>query len=490
MNREQLRKKALGLRSWQADVDDAFADEVNEYAIDPALKLLAAEVPEAFAPDNETVVVIGDQTSTTLGRTLAATADQYVLDFGTVVLAGSKAINVSGEWDGILHLEISYGTSTYRRQCREFWQQDVGKTLENHYLVSLDRPWNFPSATGMTFRLYQPAVYTRDDVTKVVDGRLFDSRRMLIQILPAGFVRYAYVEDYRGQSVSTPSYLSRWQHFQLPAPNSTPSAALAGGTNPPTWSSSQEPPGEFAYCFTYTWGRQNAEHKSPGGQQDPMWESSPSPVSAHVTATNLPSTAVILSSLPNIDWQLNFDPTDATQLRNGHSGLRKRIYRARYSVNTGGTTKQNIEAPGIFFFLAEVNGDTTSYTDDGTAIPDYSRRLPESHGYWAWVVSPHQNNDYEMDLRVDRRPAKLLCDSDAPQVHPDFEPMLLDLVLSYICKLDKSPEDAAVYEQAFRDKLGTFRAKEANPADNVPAVPWTPTQDLVWPYPYTSYRSV
>jgi hypothetical protein len=468
-------------------VDDSFADEVNENAIDPALKRLAAQVPEAFVPDNETVTIFGDLTSTSLGRTLSATVDEWVLDFGTVASGGAIAVN--GTWDGIMHLEVDYGGRTYRRQCREFWQQSVEKSLGSHYLVSLTEPWNFPDATGMTFRLFQKYVYTRDDVTKVLDGRLFDAKRMLIDILPAGFVRYAYVEDFKGQSVSTPTFLSRWGHRQIPAPNRTPTVAL---TNAANWSTSQEPPGKFKYRATLVWGRRTAEHRAPGGSFDPTWESSPGPESASITVNPLPSNAVLLSGLTNIDWQLNFNPTDVTMLRAGHSGMRTRIYRARESVVTGGigTNETNVEFPGVYFFLAEIDGSLTSYIDDGTAIPDYSRRIPESHGYWEWAVTPHQNADYEMDLRVDRRPAKLQCDSDAPQVHPDFEPMLLDLVLSYVCQIDKSPADAAVYEGKFDTKVKEYRAKDANPADYVPAVPWKPPATLEWPYPFGPFKTV
>ncbi len=473
MNRGELRQKALSLRSRQVDNDDDYEEEVNTVVIDPALKRLASEVPEALLPDDETVTILSDRTSTSLGRTVAGTADEYVLSLGAANLAGASAITADGTWDGVMHIEVEYDGHILRRQCREFWLD--GDT--NNYYVSLDRPWNYPTALGMSFRIFQPYVFTRDDVTQVIDGRLFDSKRALIQVLPAGFMRLTYNEDFRGQSSGVPAALSRRKHIQLPAPNRTPSVALSEGgfAMPPTypWQDDREPPGIFAYRYTYVWGTRSAEQRAPGGSSDPMWESAPSPASENIEVTDLPCGAVILSNLVDIDWMVNFR-TNPTTLRDKKSGMRKRIYRARVAINTGGTTRTDIEAPGVFFFLDEVEGDVTEYVDDGSIIPDYFRRLPESHGYWSWACTPHQDADYEMDLRVTRRPLSLLCDTDTPQVHPDFEDMLLLLVQAGLAMLDKQPADAAALELQFQGRVEQWRSKDANPASYIPAIPWVP----------------
>lgn len=484
INRGELRTTALRLESRQADNDDDFEDEVNEACIDVALKRLSSEVPEALLPDVESVTLFADMTDSTLSRTLAATSDTYVLDFGDA--GDGEVITVDGTWDGIMYLEITYNDVVYRRQCREFWLHETN-ALANHYLVSLDKPWEFPSATGMSFRLYQPYFYTRDDVTKIVDGRLFNSSRALVKVLPAGFVRYAAVEDYRGQSVGPVCAVSRWQHFQMPAPNRAPTVAVTeSGDNLP-WQTDQEPQGSFKYRYTYVWGRKTGEHAAPGGSLDPMWESAPSPVSAAVSLTNL-LTSALLTNLVNIDWQQDFDPVPAT-IRSSRTGWRKRIYRARSSVDAGGTTVQEIEFPDIYFFLDEVDGDVVTYRDDGSVIPDYHRRLPESHGYWSWAASPHTDANYELDLRVTRRPLKLLVDSDAPQVHPDFEDMLLLLVRRYICDLEKRPADSAAKELEFTGRVEQWRAKDANPADYVPPIPWVPEDNMMLYNNYGRYES-
>lgn len=473
MNRGELRTRVLSLRSRQADNDTAFHAEVNTACIDVALKRLASEVPEALIPDTESIRVLQDMTDSSLVRTLAATADEYVLSLGSS--ASGSDIKTDGSWDGILHLEVTYLDRVYRFQCREFW------SASSIYYVSLDRPWIHASATGMAFRLYLAYLSTRDDVTKVVDGRLFGtSQRRLVSILPAGFVRATFGEDFQGRSTGPPSALSRWKHFQLDAPNRTPAVAALQSA----WTLTQEAPGTFTYRYTYVWGKRPEADQSPGSNYDPTWESAPSPESAAITTTAF---GIEVSGLTNIDWQLNFDPDPAT-LRNGRSGIRKRIYRARTAVTARGTTESNVESPGIYYFLAEVEGVTLTYTDDGTAIPDYHRRLPESHGYWLWALDPRPDGNYDLDLRVNRRPKKLEVDSDTPQVHPDFEDMLLLLTLHYLALLDKDPAEAADYENKFKERVNQWRSREANPADYVPPTPWAP-EPIAGPIFYGPYSS-
>lgn len=468
MNRLTLRTNALNRRNWHADVDTAFVVEVNTTCVDGAIKRLASEVPEAFIPDRESVFVYGDADQASLVRTIAATTDAYVLDLG--VAAGGTAVFVDGTRDGITRIEVALADGTVRtRQCREFWLQSGGP-YDGHYLVSVDTQWPNSTDTGLSFRLYQPYFYLRDNVTSLVDGLIFDSARQILVPLPAGFVRRTDLEDFRGRYKGRPVGLARWEFFQLAAPNKTPTVTIDQAIGPTNWVG-PEPMGTFTYRHTLVWGRKDFEVLAPGGGYDPTWESAASPESASATVAAL-TDRVILGGLPNIDFQLGFGTVGT--LRRGHSGLRHRIYRARTTVTAGGGFETNIETPGIYFFLAEVDGETTTYTDDGSVIPDYSRRLPESRGYYAWSTTPHQDALYRIDLRVYRRPLSLLVDSDAPAVHPEFDDMLEDLVLTRLCELDKSPEAALVYENQFQARLLAYRAKEANPADVVPPHYWRP----------------
>lgn len=480
MNRGELRTIVLDRVSWHADVDETFEAEVNRACIDPAISRLASEIPEAVIPDEETIRLITDRTSTSLGRTLTPTTDVRVMSFGLDTLPGGSEILTDGTWDG-LWLEITRANGdVLRYQARTFWKPASG-AYKDYYLVSLDRPWVYPSDSALTFRLYQKYIYTRDDVTSVVDGRVWDTRRTVFRVLPAGFARYAQVEDFRGQTRAPSAFLSRWGVFQMPAPARTPSVALdsKGGV----WSTSQEAPGQFKYRYTYVWGKKT-HIQAPGGSDDPMWESSPSAESATISVAGIPSAAVSLYNLTNIDWMQDFDPSPAT-LRNGHSGWRKRIYRARITTVAGGTTEDVVEAAEVYYYLAEVDGNTTEFIDDGTYIPDYSRRLTESHGYYSWRVSPQTDADCDLDLRVTRRPGKLMTDTDVPPIHPDFNDMLMLLVLKYICEMDSQPAKAADYEAQYVDRRDNFRAKEANPADYIPPNPWVPDIGLYFnDYPF------
>lgn len=472
MNRGEHRQAALDLLSWHADVDDDFVTEVNR-GMDRAYKRIAADVPDALIPDIEHVTVQQDHTSTSLGRTIANTDDEYVLTFGPASLAGASAIVVDGTWDGVMHLEITYGDEVIRRQCREFWEHKSGTYLD-HYVVSLDRPINFSGQTGLSFRLYQPYFYTQDNVSRILDGRLWNTTRQQITVLPANFIRQSGWEDYRGESNGPPVALSRWRRFQLPAPTRTPTISTHASDN---WSSSQEAPGTFKYRYTYVWGKRATERQSPRGTYDPMWESAPSPESAAATVSAVGADALVVNMV-NIAWQVNFDPDPAT-IRSGRSGLRKRIYRARTATTAGGTTEDAVEASGVYFFLAEVSDDVETYTDDGTAIPEYERRLPESHGYWAWSFSPQQDEAYEIDLRVLRAPLRLMVDTDAPNLDPTFEHLLTTLLCKEVCRIGREPEQAMTFEAEYSAWVGSYNESQANPANHIPATPWSPGHTYV-----------
>lgn len=482
MNRGEHASAAMDLESWHADVDDDFLAKLHR-GIDRSYRRVAGDVPEALIPDMEHIQVFQDETQTTLGRTLANTDDEYVLSFGAASLSGAQPIVIDGTWDGVMHLEITYGTETIRRRCREFWEHKVAGPYLDHYLVSLDRPINFSGQTGLSFRLFQPSFYLKSDVTKVLDGRLFNSNRAMVQPLPAGFIRESQFEDFKGESTGTPQAMARGAREQLPAPAKAPTATNASVTN---WSDGQEAPGTFKYRYTYVWGRRSTERQSPRGTYDPMWESAPSPESNAYTVSAVGADAVLVTTV-NIAWQLDFDP-NPTATRSGRSGLRKRIYRARTATTASGTTESNVEAPGVYFFLAEIADDAATYTDDGTAIPEYDRRLPESAGYWAWAFAPHQDQTYEMDLRVLRRPALLQVDTDTPSIDPQYEHLLTTLIRKELATISGDHPHAQALEADYLGFVSTYRMQAANSSAYIPPKPWLPDQ-TIQPLYYGPYRN-
>lgn len=485
MNLGELREKVADLRSRHVS-GTTFAQEFRRSVVAPALKQLSSDVPEAFIPDEETIVIYKDYTSSSMNRKISATADPYVLLLGVQAAPGTTPIVTNGTWDGIYYLEVTDPTTgeLIRRRCREFFT--AGAPIANAY-VSIDRPWRNNTDTNLEFRLFQPYFYTRDDVTAIVDGRVYDSTQQVLFTVPAGAMRIFCQEDYNGTVTGRPERLSRWGHEQIPAPNRAVVASVPNQDPPTTWLG-PEPPGTFKYRYTYVWGKKDGDLTAPGGKYDPMLESSPSPESNQVVMTNA-ANAVLLQALVNIDYMQNFDPTPSS-LRNTHSGWRKRIYRARSAVVVTGGMQNDIEYPeDIYFFLDEVDGATTTFIDDGSITPDYTRRLPESHGYFRWALHPHQNDQYTVDFRVYRRPQLLLSDSDAPPVHPDYEDMLLLLCLKYAAMLDKQPAEAQEYERQFLDKVAKWRGKDANPSAVIVPVPWTMVDYSDW-YRYGPFKSV
>lgn len=436
MVRKDWRKKVLARRAWRADVDATALDEING-ALNDAVRKLAGDCPAAFVPDEEHIVVLADQTQVTMGRSIAATADPYVMDLG---FYNAAYANPEESWDGVMHIEIQAADGAwYRRQCREFFGV-VDFKGDLQYFVALDRPWTHTSLPSMNFRIYQPEFFFTDDVTEVLDGKVWDASGERFMEVSEKAVRAWNEEDFQGRTKGRPEKMTKGRSFQLQGPAIAPVCLLPDAT---VWVG-KEPLGTFRFCYTYVWGKKDSEFRDPFGQSDPVWESSPSPLSAAVTPLAGAPTKIRIGSLLNIDYMLNFDPPPG-MLRNGHSGLRKRIYVFRDTVDITGAFVDEVEPRGVGHFLAEVDGTTDLYDWDGSVIPNPFRRLPEVTGYFAHCLVPHQDKAYTIDFRVRRKPPELVNDYDAPRIQPQSEEALNLLALHYVAQLDKQAKDAALY---------------------------------------------
>lgn len=482
MQRGAWRTKLLRARGWvpeDADTLTTINEELNE-----AQKELHGDCPDAFLPDEEKVILLPDITQATSARTCSATTDYYVLSLGFVAAATAlETPVVNGTLDGVMHIEVQDPTGVWhRRQCRQFFQAaDIDSVLDKS-LISIDKPWRNLTDSAMNFRIYQPEVYMRDDVTRVLSGKFWTDDlggtgtggRRTVEHLPESFMDYYGQEDFRGGTNGQPAYLVRGRHFQLDAPITPPLISYDGdqGVNP--WLGLY-PIGTYSFYFTYAWGKKGAELLAPGGSNDPLWESAPSPVSNTIVMTAT-DRRLLIGNLPNIDFMLNFDP--ASGLRKGHSGVYKRLYVVTSLVNTAGAFIDNTEALLVPMFLKEVSGSATSTFWDGSIIPDYFRRLPEVQGYFAHKVLPHQVERMELDFKVYRRPRNLGNDVDAPRIQPSAQEALDLLALARLAELDKQPEDADRYREKYRPSngtrgaLGRLLAQDANPATVIPAAPW------------------
>jgi hypothetical protein len=443
------------------DTDLDFTSRLNQ-CIDLANKRISDEVPHGIIPDFDTVFLYKEYSTGDaedgVHPLVSTTADSYVLDFGSSAIIGGFNIVVDGTWDGIYWLEVTLPNGKiYIRQSREWWNE-VGQGF-NHQYVSLVQPIA-DTFVNAKVRIYQPFIYLSQDVTEVKEGTLFNNAGMTLETLPEGFARdTGWLDNSPIINKGRPVALARSKHFQLDAPNRKPTVTtdIVGGFAP-------EGRGTFKYRYTYAWGRRDPLIPTEAGTLYPMWESSPSPESdATLTVGNS-----LVVSLANIDWEIGFD-TPGT-LRQTHSGLVKRIYRSRQTVTTGTVTA--IEAPSVYQFIAEVGGEVTSWTDDGTKIPEYYSRLPEISGYYAWRSVPAQNDTYQMQLRCNKRARELANDYDAIKVSPECIDAFLFLCLHYMSFYDDDQAKAQYWYGMAEEQIGRFRARHANPVSVIPGQVW------------------
>lgn len=460
MNRADIREAAAFERSMIVNPNDTEKIKRLNTLIDLATRRFAAEHAEAFVPDVEYIVLLPDMTDKTVKRTVATTADTRVLQFSGAFDGVTYPTN--GSWDGLYHVEVVEADGTiHRYQCLEFWI-DTDLVGTQFYRVSLARPVDF-AGSGLAWRLHMPAFWLHSDVARINQGQLYLDAPGQTLPLPRDHFVATRRTDFRGGQNSQPLYYWRDQHYQVPAPSRVPNINVTAGVIA-VWG--PEPIGQFEYCFTYCWGHRDRERLAPGGYQEPVWESAPSPVSA-VAAPAVTSTVEV--TLPDIAWMTDFNV--AGTLRQGHSGLYKRLYRRRL---TTGTTPSHgsIEAPNVFQHLTFVDDTVTLFVDDGSIIPDYYRRLPEAQGYYAWNPWPHQDKRYELDLWVQRTPGALANDSDAPKIHASHLPMFVALVASFFAKEDNDPAGQTRHEKEYMDLAKAYEQQQGNPSRYVPPRPW------------------
>jgi hypothetical protein len=260
--------------------------------------------------------------------------------------------------------------------------------------------------------------------------------------------------------------------------------------NPYNWNNPQYGVAATSAEWVDGTGRKGAANRSQASRnrfREPLYESAPSPVSAQVVSTNAADTdqqgstitaggpAVVLT-LPNIQYMQGFMGIGSGPLGGGGpfaglippqynegfvrvnsrlSGWHVRIYRRRVTadftnyeiLNTGAADPgrvepgqwieglKKIDIPNAFFLLAEVNVDWDNqgyFIDDGTIIPDYHRRLRDTHGYQTVSMYPVPNDRFEVEIRCIRRPKELKDGQDVPLIHAEACDLLVDRALQLL----------------------------------------------------------
>lgn len=478
-----LQQQILDLRATDSP-GNSFMARVTK-CINTALNRMAGDVPEALVPSEQHVVLRSDVkgTDASVQARISATAEGRVMKFteadGTVLT--NWAPTIDGTWDGIMHLEFTDPDGQrHRRQSREWWSAAGQEGTD--YFVTLDRPWPAALQTTdyMDFRIYQPMFFLPQDTLKMLQpGHLYlEGHQQVWGIDTAGASRQG-MTDWAGEARGRPERIWRGPHVQLPAPQRKPNLKPLVEKAAP-WQG-PERQGKFRVCYTYVWGRKDEEWQdSPGDIRDPQWESAPSDISEAVDYSTLGGPAGSLQMIAaNIDAMQGFDI--AGTIRQGRSGYRIRWYIARddvYTAGPGNSAFDTVEASGKFYLLAEVEPSSTNssgaatYVWDGSVTPDYHRPLKHSTGYYGYHVYPSQDQRYEIDLRVLRRPRKLETATDTAPIQSDAVSALIELSLYYLSLKDGVDQASAqIHESRYEERVRHFRARYASPGGSVEQVP-------------------
>ena len=476
-----LRARLFNYRAWDS-TGPTLDGRVRE-AMNTALDRISGDVPEAVVPDDEHVVLLPDAVgeASDVDARIATTSDTRVLEFtdpsGAPLTPSSPWVPATdGSLDGIMHFEIvDTKGQRHRRQSREFWIQKPGGGAPDRYYVSIDRPWDLGTMSGLKFRMHQPEFFVTDDVTRVLEpARIYDETRQQMWAIDTGGAYRQDLVDFIGEDKARPYRFWRGRHFQVPAPTTAPTlAASEQGVAPwagPEWE------GTFRFCYTYVWGRKEQEWQSaPGGIRDPQWESAPSPLSTTFSHAGSNAGRSIRITGTNIDAMMDFG--ESSTLRYSRSGMRLRIYVARDSVISTtpyGTGFNRVETNGKFYLLAEIEPVSGVYVWNGSAIPDYQRELKHSTGYYAYSVYPHQDQRYELDFRVQRLPKALKNDQDTVPIQRDAVMAYIELSLYYMCLMDGVDQTGAqVHLSRYAELARHFRKRYANPGGVVEPTPLT-----------------
>jgi hypothetical protein len=199
---------------------------------------------------------------------------------------------------------------------------------------------------------------------------------------------------------------------------------------------------------------------------EPILESAPSPVSSTVTLTSTGAAGSTVTpnvnvTVPNIEYMLGFQmdgtamisgvSTAFTRVHSFKSGMFVRIYRRRLTVDLGlGYTElgddatpggrrvtglANLDFDDGFYLLAELKIDEDNlgvFVDDGSIIPDHSRRLRDIHGYQSLKFHPRPQEDFKIEIRAAKRPKELISDYDVPGIHPEATDLIVQKALVYL----------------------------------------------------------
>tara|TARA_R100000664_G_scaffold12664_1_gene20364 strand:- start:3036 stop:4799 length:1764 start_codon:yes stop_codon:yes gene_type:complete len=542
MNLKEIRKAMFAQADWSPNQSPEAISRTNSF-INRAYSQLMLEAPFLFFESEVHLATEPDVSSKTASDTVKIIADNNTFSPGannrdpwtwetaytsTEVTANPDtytAWEYDRSWDGrMIEITLADGTKV-TNQIRTVWWDTDDKT----YKFTLVQPWD--AATNgygnFKYRIYTEEYALPDDLIEVKSGTL----RHVSNNYPLSVMGQDQAERLQIVSPATtvnsgiPRTMFRRKHLNLMNPASAPVAVPATTVSPQgavtvhtDWRG-PEPPGEFEYVVTYTWGKRDVEFRLPGlahyrgyaqgwenlsgstlptnrsttfaseptldstvfdaaanRYREPRYESAPSPASEKVKVERVALSTdgfgvpAVKIYIPNIEYALGFMVKGSTFNRQSlhQSGIHVRIYRKRLSADfvgydgisnpvknaAGDITLHTMDIPDAFFLLAEFRLDETNkgvFYDNGEIIPDYSRRLRDTHGYQTFGLYPVPDKRYTVDLRCVRRPDELEDDSDTPLIHAEAMNVLISRALVYLYE-SMGNHDVALLSQERYDR--------------------------------------
>jgi hypothetical protein len=444
MNLKEIRNAMFAQADWSPNQSPDAISRTNTF-INRAYKQLMLEAPFLFfesevhlatAPDvssksdSDTIKIIADNNTFASPTSGLAARDPWTWETtftATVAAANTGTYNTwvyDRSWDGRI-IEITLADGTVRRnQIRTVWKD----TDDDTFKFTLVRPWDREAngSGNFKYRIITEEYAIPDDLVEVKSGTLRDvTNNYPLSVMGQDQAeRMQLVGPVNNVTSGIPRTMFRRQHINLMNPATAPAVkAEKAPNNFPYWRG-PEPPGEFQYVITYTWGKRDVEFRLPGlahfrgyatnwenysgsspptnrsttfksaplpasemfdaannRYREPLYESAPSPESEKVTVAsemvnNTREFIPVKIDIPNIEYALGFLIKGQTFNRQSlhQSGIHVRIYRKRLSEDfsyynelantlTDGslnTTLKKLDIPDAFFLLAEIRLDETN----------------------------------------------------------------------------------------------------------------------------------
>ena len=464
-NLEGLRDRLASAADWAPTQAAEFKWRATRWLND-ALFALSSEAPWLFEETELSVVLEPPVDMATDDDTVSVTSDAWVMKLDLAAgHADATPWEDNRKWDGrtIAIRDADDDTVWHRHVIREVW------TSGGNVYFSLDRPWPNTTDTELHWRILSPDVLLPENVIEVRSARLVKSaNEQPLPVITQGLAEDSAYDAHPDSSAGEPQLLFRRAHRQLAQPNFQPVAKTEAEALVAAWLG-PEPVGEFDYCFTYIWGKQESRMQLPGPAEQastagatsrytPYLESGPSPVSDPVTLPSSGAGAITIT-LPDYDFLVGFGGAATTRYR--RAGVKKAIYRRR-KQETAAT--KVIDPSDRFYKIDEVDGHVTTWTDNGALTPDRKAPLLPTQQYKAFGVYPQPDARYELRLRVVARPWPLVDDGDIPRIPADaVDVLVFKALMSLTGPAQGNPGLMTLAEREFSKALARAQRRHGNP---------------------------